>query len=62
MKYIKNYNEIVKIIVKFSQAREWEKFRSFAVLVFVCSQNFQYVRLTKMAFYDKIIITIESNI
>ena len=62
MKYIKNYNEIVKIIVKFSQAREWEKSRSFAVLVFVCSQNFQYVRLTKMAFYDKIIIIIESNI
>lgn len=28
----------------------------------VCSQNFQYVRLTKRAFYDKIIITIESNI
>ena len=27
----------------------------------VCSQNFQYVRLTKRAFYDKIIITIESN-
>lgn len=28
----------------------------------MCSQNFQYVRLTKRAFYDKIIITIESNI
>lgn len=27
----------------------------------MCSQNFQYVRLTKRAFYDKIIITIESN-
>lgn len=27
----------------------------------MCSQNFQYVRLTKRAFYDKIIIAIESN-
>ena len=54
--YIKNYNEIVKIRVKVRQAREWEKSRSFAVRVFVCSQNFQYVRLTKMAFYDRIII------